>query len=263
MNIDLTGFCAVITGSTSGLGLAMAEALLEHGATVAISSRPGNRLERVVSDLKSKGFGAISLPMDVRVENQVSSAAEDALNIMGKIDLLVNNAGIGMPRVNPDFVASPKPFFDMDTEGVKDVIETNFIGYFTVSKYFVQPMVKKQKGRIVNISTSLQTLTKPFGIPYGPAKAGVEAMTAVMVEELRDLGITVNMLLPGGAVDTPLMNEKNRNDFLKISTLLDSQIMKKPILFLASSLADGITGERIIAKEFDSWLKNKDITFDE
>ncbi|NLO48269.1 MAG: SDR family oxidoreductase [Clostridiales bacterium] len=262
MKIDLTDFCAVITGSSSGLGHAMAEALLENGATVAVSSRPGDRLDRAVSDFRDRGYRAFSLPMDVRFDQDVASAADTALKEMGQIDLLINNAGIGMPRVNPDFVASPKPFYEMDTEGVKDVIETNFLGYFTVSKHFVQPMLKKRKGRIVNISTSLPTMTRSFGMPYGPAKAGAEALTVVMTDELRAFGITVNTLLPGGAADTPLMTEKNRADFLKFSALLDPNIMKKPILFLASPLADNLTCERIIAKEFDNWLKEKSIAFD-
>lgn len=261
MKIDLTGFCAVITGSSSGLGLAMAEALLENGATVAVSSRPGERLERVVSELKAKGFRALSLPMDVREEAQVAGAARTALDLMGKIDLLVNNAGIGMPRVNPDFVASPKRFYEMDADSVRDVIETNFMGYFTVSKYFVQPMTIRRTGRIVNISTSIQTMTKQFGMPYGPAKAGAEALGVMMAEELRDFNITVNTLLPGGAVDTPLMTEKNRSDFLQFSSLLQADIMKRPVLFLASPLAEGMTGERIIAKEFDNWLAEKKIVF--
>lgn len=261
MKVDLTGFCAVITGSSSGLGLAMAEALLENGATVAISSRPGERLDRVTSELKDKGYSVIKLPMDVRVEKQVSSSAETAMDLMGKIDLLVNNAGIGMPRVNPDFIASPRPFYEMDTEGIRDVIETNFIAYFTVSKYFVQPMLKRQKGRIVNVSTSLQTMSKPYGMPYGPAKAGAEAMTRVMAEELRGFGVIVNTLLPGGAVDTPMMTEKNRTDFLKFSKLLDPTIMKRPILFLASNLADKIKGQRIIATEFEDWLIENNIVF--
>ena len=104
-------------------------------------------------------------------------------------------------------------------------------------------------------------MTMPFGMPYGPAKAGAEALTAVMAEELRSFGITVNTLLPGGAVDTPLMTEKNRTDFLRLSPLLDPAIMKPPILFLASNLADGITGERIIAKEFENWLNERNIIF--
>jgi gluconate 5-dehydrogenase len=261
MNVDLIGLCAVITGSSSGLGLSMAEALLAHGATVAISARPGERLDRVVGGLKEKGFHALKLPMDVRSEAQVASAASQAMDLMGKIDLLVNNAGIGMPRVNPDFVADPKPFFEMDTEGVRDIIETNFIGYFTVSKYFVQPMLRQGRGRIVNISTSLRTMTMPYGMPYGPARAGAEALATVMAEELKQFGITVNTLLPGGAADTPMMTEKNRADFLRSAPLLEPSVMKKPILFLASPQAGGITGERIIAKEFDAWLRDRGIEF--
>lgn len=261
MELDLTGFCAVITGSSSGLGLAMAEALLEHGATVAVSARAGTRLDQVVSVLREQGRDVVKLPMDVRSEKAVMAAVEATVSRMGKIDLLVNNAGLGMPRVNPDFVAAPKPFYEMDTDGVRDVIETNFIGYFTVSKYFVRPMLERKSGRIVNISTSLRTMTMPCGMPYGPAKAGAEAFSSVMSEDLKNLGITVNTLLPGGAADTPLMTEKNRADFLRVSKLLDPAIMKRPILFLASPLAGGITGERIIATELEIWLKSRSIEF--
>ncbi len=262
MKNDLKGFSAVITGGSSGLGLKMAEALLENGATVAVSSRPGERLERVVAEFSGKGYHAVLLPMDVRNERQVKSAAKKAEGLLGKIDLLVNNAGIGMTRLNPDFVENPKPFHELDVEGVRDLIETNFLGYFIVSKYFVKPMLMAGAGRIVNISTGLKTMTMPFGAPYGPAKAGAEALGSVMAEELKGLGITVNTLLPGGPADTALMNEKNRADFLKFSSLLDPSVMKRPILFLASKQAEGMTGERIIASEFDDWLKSRNIKFE-
>ncbi|MFC1494292.1 SDR family NAD(P)-dependent oxidoreductase [Thermodesulfobacteriota bacterium] len=253
MDVSLDGVHAVITGSSSGLGFAMAQALLEKGATVALASRPGEKLHNAVDSLVQEGLNAYALPMDVRSEESIGRAASWVRMKWKKIDLLVNNAAVMMHRIYPDFLNSPKPFYDIPPNVFRDVVDTNFIGYFLVTREFVPMMIERGKGRIVNISTSLSTMN--MFAPYGPSRAGSEALSNIMTDELKKFGIMVNVLLPGGAVDTGEISIKM--DQSLPFKLLSPDIMADPIIFLASHLADGITGERIIAKDFHEWFKEK------
>lgn len=253
MDVSLDGVHAVVTGSSSGLGFAMARALLEKGATVALASRPKEKLYKAVDTLVQKGLNACALPMDVRNEESVNRAASWVRTEWPKIDLLVNNAAVMMHRIYPDIFNSPKPFYDIPPNVFRDVVDTNFTGYFLVAREFVPMMIDRGEGRIVNISTSLSTMN--MFAPYGPSRAGSEALSNIMTNELKQFGIMVNVLLPGGPVDTGGLSI-NSNQSLPFK-LLSPDIMADPIIFLASHLADGITGERIIAKEFHEWFKAK------
>ncbi len=262
MNVALKGFRALITGSSEGLGLSMARALLSEGASVAISSRPSEKLDKIVDILQNEGLDAYKVPMDVRDERSVAKAVKWVEENWGKLDLLVNNAGLGNGRVNEDFVEHPKPFFEIDIEGFRDVVDTNLTGYFLVAKAFVPMMIEQKEGRIVNISTSLSTMRRSNMTPYGPSRAASEALSEIMSVELAEYGIDVNVLLPGGAAETNLFTPKALIDFKnKKLPLLDADVMSEPILFLASPQAKGMTGERIIAKEFKDWLQSKDSSF--
>ena len=257
MNITLYGLHAVITGASSGLGFTMAEALLGKGATVALSARPGEKLDNAVNTLREKSLDAYALPMDVRSEESIVEAVSWVREGWKRIDLLVNNAALMMHRIYPDFLTSPKPFYEIHPDVFRDMVDTNLTGYFLVSKEFVPMMIYQNKGRIVNISTSFSTMNR-FA-PYGPSRAGSEALSNIMTAELKKYGITVNVLLPGGAVDTGGLS-KDMNNELPFA-LLSPDIMADPIVFLASPLAEGMTGERLIAKEFDEWLRIKGISF--
>lgn len=255
MDITLDDLYVVITGASSGLGYAMAQALLEKGATVALASRSGEKLDNAVHTLIQKGLKAYALPMDVRNEESIKEAATWIREEWKRIDLLVNNAALMMHRIYPNILTSPKPFYEIHPDVFREMVDTNFIGYFLVAREFVPIMIDQKKGRIVNISTSLSTMN--MFAPYGPSRAASEALSNIMTAELKKYNIMVNVLLPGGAVDTGGFS-KDTNYEMPV-TLLSPDIMADPIVFLASYLADGITGERIIAKEFDQWLESKGI----
>jgi len=256
MNIALDGLYAVITGASSGLGYAMAKALLEKGATVALSARPGKKLDNAVKALVQNGLDAYPLPMDVCNEDSVIEAVSWVREKWKRVDFLVNNAALMMHRIYPDFLTSPKPFYEIHPDVFRKIVDTNLTGYFIVAREFLPLMIEQNGGRIVNISTSFSTMN--MFAPYGPSRAGSEALSNIMTAELDKFGIMVNLLLPGGAVDTGgTLNDMRHAPPFK---LLSPDIMADPIVFLASSLADGITGERIIAKEFDDWLLRNGIT---
>jgi NAD(P)-dependent dehydrogenase (short-subunit alcohol dehydrogenase family) len=250
--MELSGVRVVVTGATSGLGAAMAEALLRAGATVAVSARPGPRLDEVVDRWMREGLAAVALPMDVRRPDSVEVAAAQSMSRWGGVDLVVNNAGIGMRTVNPRFFSDPRPFFEVSPEGFADVIETNLTGYFLVARAFAPLFVAQGHGRFVNVSMNHQTMRRRGFAPYGPSRAGAEALSLIMTEDLRPFGITVNMLLPGGATITGMIPEGLPGEARR--SLLDPEVMGPPIVFLASAEADGLTGERIVAKDFEAFL---------
>ncbi|AFM41680.1 dehydrogenase of unknown specificity, short-chain alcohol dehydrogenase like protein [Desulfosporosinus acidiphilus SJ4] len=251
-NIDLSGINIVVTGASSGLGLAMAEGLLRAGATVALASKPGVKLDNQINRLKTAGLKAYGLPMDVRSEVSIAESAEWIRRTWGKLDVLVNNAGIGMRTVNPKFMIEPQPFFLVTPDGFRNLIDTNLTGYFLVAREFAPLMIKQGYGKIINITMNHETMQRKGFIPYGPSRAGTESLSYIMAEDLRPYGITVNMLLPGGATDTGMIPEELKS---KINVpLLRPRIMVEPIIFLASNKSDGITGERISALEFSEWL---------
>ena len=255
----LSDFNALITGASDGLGLAMAGALLRNGATVALAARPSNKLDKAVDGLRRKGLGAFAVPMDVRSEHSIDKAVTWVKEHWGRIDMLVNNAGLLMQRVNPRFISDPKPFFEIEPDGFRDVVNTNFTGYFLVARGFAPMMIAQGKGCIVNISTSYSTMTKKGFAPYGPSRTGSEALSNIMSVDLKEYGITVNVLLPGGPVDKGHFSKEAGEISRLPIKLLPLDIMDEPILFLASPLAEGMTGERIIASEFHEWLKAKGI----
>ncbi|MCL2125517.1 MAG: SDR family oxidoreductase [Oscillospiraceae bacterium] len=259
MQNDLKGFHAFVTGGSSGFGFEMSKILLSHGATVAIAARGGPKLDNAYNNLKSEGYDVHALDMDVRSEQSVASAAAWVETNWEKLDMLVNNAGIGMGGAMKSAGGKPALFFNISPEAFRDIVETNFIGYFLVSHALVPLMVKNGNGRVVNVSTSIRTMTARGQLPYGPARAGAEAMSAIMAEELKEFGITVNVLLPGGASNTGFVPEEERES-AAARGLLPATILNEPILFLASEKAAGMTGERIIGKEFHQWLVEKGIS---
>lgn len=248
----LVGVRAVVTGATMGLGLAMARALLAEGGTVAIASRETPRLEQTVARLRDDGFAAESLPLDVRDPASVARAADAIRQRWGGLDLLVNNAGIGMRTVNPCFLTDPQPFWTVQPDGWADVIATNLTGYFLVAREFAPLFVEQGHGRFVNVTMNHETMRRRGFVPYGPSRAGAEALSHIMAEDLSPYGITVNMLLPGGATLTGMIPDELPE--ARRSGLLPAEVMGPPIVFLASAEAEGLTGERITASQFDQWL---------
>ncbi|MDA8265796.1 MAG: SDR family NAD(P)-dependent oxidoreductase [Actinomycetota bacterium] len=242
----------MVTGATSGLGVAMTDALLEAGARVAMAARPGARLDDAVRLRTRNGLDARAVAVDVRDPASVDAAAQDLLSGWGGVDVVVNNAGIGMRTVNPRFFDDPRPFFEVTPEGFADVIATNLTGYFLVARAFAACFVEQSHGRYVNISMNHETMRRRGFVPYGPSRAGAESLSAIMTEDLRPYGITVNMLLPGGATDTGMVPDDMHEDARR--SLLPAKVMGPPVVFLASPEAEGVTGERIVAKDFDAWL---------
>jgi NAD(P)-dependent dehydrogenase (short-subunit alcohol dehydrogenase family) len=247
---QLDGTRALVTGGTSGIGLAMARALAEAGAEVVLTGRDAGRAEEVAAGLPR----AVGLALDVRDDKSVASAVDQAWSRVGGLDLLVNNAGLGMLSVNPRFMIEPQPFWQVPAEGFRAVIDTNLTGYFLVARAVTPRMLDAGGGRIVNVSVSLPTMTRAGFVPYGPSRAGSEALSRIMAADLRGTPVTVNVLLPGGATETGMLSAEHRPAGLRA---IDPAVMGRPIVWLASAAADGVHDERIVATEFEAWLRER------
>ena len=243
----------LVTGGTSGLGRAMAHALAQAGARVAVTSRDRERAQATAAEL---GPGTLGVELDVRDAGSVSAAVESVYGRLGGLDVLVNNAGIGMLTVNPRFLTEPQPFWEVPPAGFRDVLETKATGTFLVASAVVPRMLSAGSGRVVTISMSEQTMTRRGFVPYGPSGAAVEALARVMAADLADTPVTANILLPGGATATGMVPDEMRDELR--ANLLDPAIMGPPIVWLASPDAAGVHDERIVARDFDAWLEARE-----
>ena len=262
MTTNLKDYVALITGGSSGMGFEMAKQLLSQGATVIITARGGKKLEDARGRLAESG-NVRAIAMDVMSEESISQAAKQVEEQFDHLDMVVSNAGIGSNAPGMKDLPSDHKFYDIPVSTVKAVIDTNLIGYFMVARKFVPIMLKQGHGSLVYVSTSTNTMTRPGQLPYGPSKAGAEAMTTIIANELKDMGIMVNIICPGGFTDTGMAGEGVKEFFLKNNMpILPPTVMNKAISFLASPQAAGIYGEKLIGKDMDEWLKEKGIQFD-
>jgi NAD(P)-dependent dehydrogenase (short-subunit alcohol dehydrogenase family) len=243
---SLHGVRALVTGSTSGLGRAMASALASAGASVAVTGRATARAQEAAALL---GPGCFGLAMDVRDPASVAAGVDLVWERLGGIDLLVNNAGIGMRTVNPRFLEEPQPFWAVPVEGFRDVFETKVTGCFLVASAVVPRMLAAGGGRIVNISMNESTMVRRGFVPYGPSGAAVEALSRVMAADLAGSPVRVNLLLPGGATDTGMVPDEGLSDDVR-SSLLSPDVMGPPIVWLASDEGADVHDQRIVAKDW-------------
>src|SRR3954466_7588306 len=238
----LNGIRVLVTGATSGLGAAMAAALAQAGARVMVTGREQARAEATAKEL---GPSAVPCRLDVRDERSVAACVARACDAWGGIDMLVNNAGIGMRTVNPRFFSEPQPFWEVTPDGFRDVVETKVAGCFLMAREVVPLMLGQGGGRIVNISMNEETMVRRGFVPYGPAGAGVEALSRVMAADLAGSPVAVNLLLPGGATRTGMIPDETPAEVQ--SHLLDPALMGPPIVWLASDQAAGVHDRRIVA----------------
>ena len=246
--IDLSGRICLLTGAATGLARAMSLGLAEAGATVIAADLDAKGLEETVT-LGAGLRGHIhAQPLDVRDTEQCRTAIDRAEKGLGKLDLLVNCAGLGPVYMRHDFVTRPMPFWEADPERWWAMIAVNLRGPFLLSHMAAPGMIARGFGRIVNITTSFSTMIRGGNMPYGQTKAGLEAGTASWADDLKGTGVTANVLIPGGAADTGMIP---RDIVTDRSKLVSPDLMKAPILYLASEASNGVTGKRFVAQHFD------------
>jgi len=255
----LDGKVALISGGGRGLGRAMALALAEAGARVVAVDLIAENLTRVEREAASlAGSGALAgIAADIRKAEDARRAIDAARERFGGLDILVNNAGLLPSYAYPGrFLegAAPARFWNLDDDVVRHVIDTNYVAHDRMTRYAVPHMIAKGWGRIVNVTTRLSTMNRSGGSPYGAAKAALEMASEIWMKDLAGTGVTVNILNPGAAVDTPGFaspEEKRVATAAGRLHMMHPDKMRAPIVWLVSHATDGVNGMRYDAVAWD------------
>ena len=254
----LQGKVAIVTGAASpiGMGRAITEGLVRAGARVAMLDINQDWLEQSSNDMRELGGDDSVLPIiaDVTDPESALQAVERTIREMGGLHILVNNAGITLRSgglASPDPSGTRADFWDIEPSGWLRVVSVNLNGPFIMSHAVADHMIQQGFGRIIGVTTSMDTMWRKGGAPYGPSKAGHEALVAIMSQDLEGTGVTANVLTPGGATATNMVAvpEGGNRDLL-----IQPEVMQAPVVWIASDEASHWTGRRIIAYNWDDSL---------
>lgn len=185
---DLTGKTAIVTGASRGIGEATSRHLASLDATVVLAARSVDRIEEIADDIKSKGGQAIAVPCDVSRAADVSDLIEAAIAATGRLDMLVNNAGLIDPIAR---------IADSDPEAWGGIVDVNMKGVYHGLRFAIPEMVARGGGTVINISSGAATSALEGWSHYCATKAAVLSLTRVADKEYRDQGIRVIGLSPG------------------------------------------------------------------
>ena len=244
---------AVVTGAASGIGRAMALGLLQGGINVAAVDKEADWLGelRAAAESKAPASALQTIPADLTDPASFETIVSTVLSTSGRIDVLVNNAGIGQGSIRADQRRNPIRFWEITPEQWDRFVAVNATAPLMMARAVVPHMLHAKRGRIVTVTTSLGTMLREGYVLYGASKAAAEAATAVMSADLAGTGITANVLVPGGMTDTRIVPSAAVADR---SRLLRPEIMAAPLLWLVSEAADGVTGRRFLAAHWDGSL---------
>jgi 7-alpha-hydroxysteroid dehydrogenase len=235
----LDGKAAIITGGGRGIGAAIARAFGEVGARVAITARTEEQLREVAKDIESFGGQAVVVPGDVNEDGFLESLVEQARNELGRIDIVVNNAG-GSP---------PRPFLDTSTAMLEKAFHFNVTTAFALTRAAVPHMLEAGGGAVVNISSAMGRLTDRGFVAYGTAKGALSHMTRLMAADLAPK-IRVNGIAVGSvattALEVVLTDEGLRNEMVDrtpLKRLGEPEDIALAALYLASPAGQFVTGK--------------------
>lgn len=248
----LDGKIAIVTGGASpiGLGRTMVTALLEAGARVAVFDTNDDQLADCVAQARAQwGDGyTVGVRVDVSSEASVWSGVDKAVQALGPVDIVVNNAGINVGSLGLDNDALP---WEIPVSAWVRVSEVNYLGAVIMTNTVLPGMIARGYGRILGVTTSLDTMWRPISPGYGPSKAAHEAFVANVAPRLEGTGVTINVLTPGGVTMTA---SSKGTTLVDPADMLDASVMGAPSVWLASPASEQINGCRIIACRWDERL---------
>jgi NAD(P)-dependent dehydrogenase (short-subunit alcohol dehydrogenase family) len=226
----------MITGASRGLGRALALAFAREGANLVINSRSKDSLGPVAGEAEETGVEVLAVPTDISVGTEVERLVDESVRRFGRIDTLVNNAGLLGPRV---------PIVDYPEDEWRRVLDANLTAPFLLSKAIVPHMT--EGGSIVNVTSGVSVEGRAEWGAYSVSKFGVEGLTQILAAELKDRDIRVNSVDPGG-MRTEMRAAAYPDE--DPTTRITPEENTAVFLYLASDKSRGVTGERFKAQEF-------------
>lgn len=233
---------AIITGGGRGIGQNVALRLAAEGAKIAVFDMNLAGAEETCSRVKAAGGDARAWKVDVTVRSEVVAAVNDVVSVFGGVEVLINNAGIGW-RI---------PFLDISDADWSKIIDTNLKGYFIVGQEAARVMVKKGRGRIVNVASINAHIGTDHQAAYAASKGGIVALTRVMAFELAPLGVCVNAVSPGpietelSALNLSPTTRRSREERIPQGRLGKPDELAAAIVFLASPDASYVNGTVLV-----------------
>jgi NAD(P)-dependent dehydrogenase (short-subunit alcohol dehydrogenase family) len=239
----MQGKVCLITGSSRGLGRALALELGRRGARLVINSRESSAddLEKTEAALREVGVEVLRVLADISQRGQVERLAADALARFGRVDVLVNNASALGPTPMPYLIDTPIDDFER-------VLRTNTVGPFMLTRALVGQMISRGSGSIINVSSDAGATGYPAWGAYGVSKAGLDHLTKTWAAELAETGVRVNSVDPGDMnTDMKRASEPEGDS----SEWTDPALVTPVFVYLASDESAGVTGRRFLAQEFE------------
>lgn len=231
----------LITGASHGIGKAIAKVFSENGYRIILNyNKSYDAAKKLESDLKNIGCDCISIQADVSDESSVISMIDESKKFTNSIDVLVNNAGVALSKL----------FCDTSIEDWNNIMSTNVTGTFNCCKYIVPEMIKKQRGKIINISSIWGIHGASMEVAYSTSKAAIIGFTKALSKELGPSNINVNCVAPG-VIDTNMNSNLSSSDIEELKNATPLGCIGSPrdiaeiVLFLASEKSNFITGQVI------------------
>lgn len=258
--VRLDGKVIVVTGGGRGLGRSMVLALLEAGANVVAVDRLDEELQTLASlgeSISNKGT-LLAIEANIRRASDCQRVIETTLEQFGRLDVLINNAGLLPSYSYPGRFLDDAPsakFWNLADDVIQDVIDTNFVAHDRMTRYAVPHMIARGSGQIINVTTRLSTMNRSGASPYGASKAALEMASEIWMKDLQDTGVTVNILNPGAAVDTPGFASAEEKRVATASGrlhMMDPDQMRAPVVWLVAESAKGLNGMRYDAVAWDA-----------
>ncbi len=244
---------AIVTGAAGGIGRAMVRGLLAAGIRVAGVDRDREPLDALAASAREQGKAddLLTILTDLTNDSATGEITKATRARFGRIDILVNNAGIGPGSIRPDSWQRPLKFWEITPDQWRLFVAVHTTAPLALANSVVPEMMRQGWGRIINVTTSLGTMINAGSPTYGPSKAALEALSAIMAKDLDGTGVTVNVLVPGGVTNTPMISDEAG---FERANLIQPEVMAPPLVWLVSDAAGKVTGRRFLAVHWDTGL---------